>query len=137
MLHLHHDVDGGAEGALRAHTALICQTDVLLSRGTEPGWTAQQGGAQSPVLGRSKPRTLWGAPSREPGKALGHLGGTKLTKSHQKVKCALGRAGSIVTTGQGGDPSLLLTVELISGLLCPVWAPQCERDRDILERVKH
>lgn len=42
-----------------------------------------------------------------------------------------------LSPGPGGDPSLLITVELIPGLLCPVWAPQCERDRDILERAKH
>lgn len=29
----------------------MCQRNVLLSRGTRPGWTAQQGGAQSPVPG--------------------------------------------------------------------------------------
>lgn len=49
-------------------------------------------------LGRNKPRILWGTPSREPGKALGHLVSTNLTKGHQKVNCALGRVGSIVTS---------------------------------------
>lgn len=49
-------------------------------------------------LGRNNPRILWGTPSWETGKALGHLVSTKMTKGHQKVNCALGRVGTIVTS---------------------------------------
>ncbi|RMB95571.1 hypothetical protein DUI87_27681 [Hirundo rustica rustica] len=49
-------------------------------------------------LQKSKPRTLWRIPSRELGKALGHLVSTKLNKSHEKVNYALGCVGSIVTS---------------------------------------
>lgn len=80
-------------------------------------------------LGRSKPRTLWRIPSRELGKALEHLVSTKLNKSLQKVNCALGCVGSIVTSRSRrgslpAHPSGAHPWAAVSSLGSPGWERQ-------------
>lgn len=116
----------------------MCQRDVLLSRGTEPGWTAQQGGAQSPVPGEEQPQDTLGDTQLGDRKGPGALGehqddqgspegelcpGPCWDHCYQKVKEGIPPCSAL------GSSSLDSCAQL--------GAPQCERDRDILERVKH